>query len=239
MVKLIVNADDFGYSKGVNYGILEAHLNGIVNSTTMMMNMSGVDHAVEIAKCTPTLGVGIHLVLTTGRPLCSDLTTIVDDEGKFQKPSFWLNQPNVNIEEVEREWDRQIQRFLFLGLKPTHLDSHHHIHMIPIIQPIISKLSQKYKLPVRVSQNEKLEGVVPFTDILLHDFYGDHLPVDYFSRLSDRVSGDMLVEVMVHPAFVDTVLKNGSSYCEQRLKELDILTNSDLPDGFVLVEYGY
>jgi predicted glycoside hydrolase/deacetylase ChbG (UPF0249 family) len=145
----------------------------------------------------------------------------------------------VNIEEVEREWDKQIQRFLSFQLKPTHLDSHHHMHMLPIIQPIISKLSKKYDLPVRIAENERLEGVVPFTDILLHDFYGNDLPNDYFTKLSDRVSGDIVVEVMVHPAFVDTILKNGSSYCEQRLKELDILTNTELPEGFVLVEYSH
>ncbi|WP_129689882.1 chitin disaccharide deacetylase [Gottfriedia acidiceleris] len=238
MTKLIVNADDFGYSKGVNYGIIEAHLNGIVNSATMMMNMYAVEHGIELAKLHPTLGLGVHLVLTAGKPLLADLQTIVDQNGDFLKNSYWYDNPVINVEEVEKEWDAQIQKFLSYGLNPSHLDSHHHVHMIPILHPVIAKLSQKYDLPVRISPKSQIDGITPFTDQLLIDFYGSDIPINYFETIEDRLNNSIeSVEVMVHPAFVDNHLKNGTSYCFERLTELDILTNSKLPEGVELVKY--
>jgi len=238
MAKIIVNADDFGYSKGVNYGIIEAHLQGIVNSATMMMNMYAVEHGVELAKKNPTLGLGVHLVLTAGKPLSDGLETIVDENGSFHKQTFWYSNPNVKIEEVENEWDAQIQRFLSFGLNPTHLDSHHHMHMIPILQPIIAKLSQKYNLPVRISEKHHIDGITPFSDQLLTDFYGNDIPVDYFETIKERLNpGAETIEIMVHPALVDNDLKNGTSYCFERLTELDILTTAKLPEGIELVKY--
>lgn len=238
MTKLIVNADDFGYSKGVNYGIIEAHLNGIVNSATMMMNMYAVEHGIELAKLHPTLGLGVHLVLTAGKPLLTGLHTIVDQNGDFLKNSYWYDNPVINVEEVEKEWDAQIQKFLSYGLNPSHLDSHHHVHMIPILHPVIAKLSQKYNLPVRISPKSQIDGITPFTDQLLTDFYGSDIPINYFETIEDRINNRIeSVEVMVHPALIDNYLKNGTSYCFERLTELDILTNSKLPEGVELVKY--
>ncbi|MFD4703858.1 chitin disaccharide deacetylase [Gottfriedia sp. NPDC058432] len=238
MTKLIVNADDFGYSKGVNYGIIEAHLNGIVNSATMMMNMYAVEHGIELAKLHPSLGLGVHLVLTAGKPLLTDLQTIVDQNGAFLKNSYWYDNPVANVEEVEKEWDAQIQKFLSFGLKPTHLDSHHHVHMIPFLHPVIAKLSKKYDLPVRISPKSKIDGITPFTDQLLTDFYGSDIPANYFETIEERITnGIESVEVMVHPALVDNHLKNGTSYGFERLTELDILTNAKLPKGVELVKY--
>ncbi|UPM54018.1 chitin disaccharide deacetylase [Gottfriedia acidiceleris] len=238
MTKLIVNADDFGFSKGVNYGIIEAHLNGIVNSATMMMNMYALEHGIELAKLHPTLGLGVHLVLTAGKPLLTDLQTIVDQNGNFLKNSYWYDNPVINVEEVEKEWDAQIQKFLSYGLNPSHLDSHHHVHMIAILHPVIAKLSQKYDLPVRISPKSKIDGIKPFTDQLLTDFYGSDIPINYFETIEDRINNNIgSVEVMVHPAFLDNHLKNGTSYCFERLTELDILTNSKLPEGVELVKY--
>ncbi|MET3193513.1 chitin disaccharide deacetylase [Bacillus sp. OAE603] len=239
MTKIIVNADDFGYSKGVNLGIIEAHLNGIVNSATMMMNMYAVEHGVELAKRYPTLGLGVHLVLTAGKPLLEDLEGIVDENGVFLKQTYWYGNPTeASVDEVEQEWDAQIQRFLSFGLTPTHIDSHHHVHMIPVLQPVIAKLSQKYDLPVRISEQHAIDGIKPFTDQLLTDFYGSDIPLDYFETITERIkSGVESVEVMVHPALVDNHLKNGTSYCFERLTELDILTTAKLPSEIELVKF--
>ena len=68
-MKLIINADDFGYSNGVNYGIIDAFKNGILTSTTCLTNMPGFNHAIQLAKENPNLGIGIHLTLTCGKPL--------------------------------------------------------------------------------------------------------------------------------------------------------------------------
>ncbi|MDR6997654.1 putative glycoside hydrolase/deacetylase ChbG (UPF0249 family) [Neobacillus niacini] len=152
MIKWIVNADDFGYSRAVNYGILDSHLLGIVNSTTMMMNMPGVEHAVEIAKRFPSLGVGIHLVLTCGKPLVGDVSTLVGNQGNFKSLSS-IDFDKLSLQELEREWTEQI------GLEPTHMDSHHHVHTRKELLPIVQKLANRYELPVRVNGMEKIPGV--------------------------------------------------------------------------------
>ena len=78
MIEVLVNADDFGLTRAVNYGILDSHKHGIVNSTTMMMNAKATEHAIEIAKGTPSLRVGIHLVMTWGKPLLTDVPSLVN-----------------------------------------------------------------------------------------------------------------------------------------------------------------
>ena len=110
MIKLIVNADDFGLTEGTNYGIIDGHINGLVNSTTMMMNMPGTEHAVRLAKEYNLLGVGVHLVLTAGEPLLKDVPSLVGENGSFHKQSV-VREGNINPEEVEREWTAQIEKF--------------------------------------------------------------------------------------------------------------------------------
>lgn len=75
MPRFIINADDFGYSRGVNYGIIDAHTDGIVYSATMMVNMPGAQHAVSLAKEHPELQIGIHLTLTCGRAVSDQLSS--------------------------------------------------------------------------------------------------------------------------------------------------------------------
>lgn len=109
MIKLIVNADDFGFSAGVNYGIIHSHLNGIVNSTTVMMNMPGTEHALALAQQHPCLRIGLHLVLTCGKPLLSGMRSLTDENGVFKSQS---SLQDVSLDELEQEWSEQINRFL-------------------------------------------------------------------------------------------------------------------------------
>lgn len=235
MIKLIVNADDFGYSRGVNYGILDAHQNGIVNSTTMMMNMPGVNHAIKLAKEHPTLQVGIHLVLTCGKPILSDVPTLVDENGDFRKLSTLMEDRDLSLKELEREWTAQIERFLQAGLIPTHFDSHHHVHTIPEFLPVVQSLASKYQLTARCFSDKAETVVGAFTDVFLSDFYGEGATYDYFDKLPDRVLDGQTVEVMCHPAYLDLSLSSGSSYCNDRMRETDILTTVSLPDSIILL----
>jgi len=233
MIKLIVNADDFGYSKGINYGIIEAHRNGIVNSTTMMMNMPGVSHAVGLAKENPNLKVGIHLVLTCGKPLLTDVPTLVDQDGFFKKNRDIL-ESNISLEELEREWTAQVEKFLETGLTLTHIDSHHHVHTVPRFLPIVQKLSKKYNLSVRRVSDHALEGVPPYSDVFLHEFYGEGATYDYFEKIVTQVQDGQTVEVMCHPGYLDHEVLNNSSYAKDRVTEVEILTSIKLPNQFVL-----
>ncbi|MEH7461607.1 chitin disaccharide deacetylase [Bacillus thuringiensis] len=234
MIQLIVNADDFGLTRGVNYGIIDAHVNGLVNSATMMMNMPGTEHAVQLAKEYKTLGVGVHLVLTAGKPLLSDVPSLVKEDGSFHSQST-VREENIDLDDAEREWTAQVEKFLSYGLTPTHLDSHHHVHALPILHDVLERLAEKYHLPVRRCEQER--AVRPFSDVFLHDFYGDGVTDDYFTKLSERVQGGTTVEVMVHPAYIDAELLKCSSYVMKRVEELRILTESKLLSGIELVKF--
>ncbi|WP_243525171.1 chitin disaccharide deacetylase [Bacillus pseudomycoides] len=234
MIRLIVNADDFGLTEGTNYGIIEGHVNGIVNSTTMMMNMPGTEHAVHLAKEHKSLGIGVHLVLTAGKPLLTDVPSLVNADGLFHKQGV-VREGNINPKEVEREWTAQIEKFLSYELTPTHLDSHHHVHGLPILYDVLERLAKKYNVPIRRCEQER--AVRPFSDVFYSDFYSDGVQEDYFVKLKERVEEGKIVEVMAHPAYIDPELVKRSSYVMDRVKELRILTESILPEGVELVRF--
>lgn len=233
MAKLIVNADDFGYSAGINYGIIECHIHGIVNSATMMMNMSGTNHAIELAKQFPSLKVGIHLVLTCGRPLLNHVPSLVDKEGNFKSLSHLMNDRDIDLDELEREWTAQIDAFYQAGLTPNHFDSHHHVHGFEEFYPVVKSLSEKYGLPVRKTGH--IANLPYYSDVFFDDFYSDNVSESYFEALQQRVENDQTIEIMTHPGFIDHEILNGSSYNLQRVKETYILTNTQLPKFFSLL----
>ncbi len=146
---LIVNADDFGISEGVNRGIAEAHRRGILTSTTVMANMPAFDHAVKTALENPTLGVGVHLNLTSGRPLLavSRVPDLVGSDGRFCSLRSVLRRLTLGRPEpgqIEAELSAQVERVLAAGISPTHLDSHHHVHMHPRLQPVAIRVARRY-----------------------------------------------------------------------------------------------
>ncbi len=221
-----MNADDFGYSAGVNLGIIAAHQEGIVTSTTMMMNMPGVQHAFKLARENPELGVGIHLVLTCNKPLSNDVFSLVNEEGNFH--SLQEIHQHANMEDVKREFTKQVEAFLESGQKPTHIDSHHHVHANENILPVVIELAEQYQLPIRhfrTLQNEHVNlGEIITTDACNADFYGNDLSVETIEKIIDSYDVDIL-EIMTHPAYIDQSLYQGSRYSLQRMKELDILTD--------------
>lgn len=223
MTKVIINADDFGLSRGVNYGIIDAHLKGIVTSSTMMMNAKAIKHAISLAKDTQSLKVGVHLVLTWGRPLLDDVPSLIDEEGNFKKQIFVYGNPfSISLDDLEREWTAQIEKCLDADLTPSHLDSHHHVHGIKEFYPVIKNLSDKYGLPVR-NAGVHFTDIQTLTDVFFDDFYGEGIVDNYFDKLPNRVEDDKSVEVMTHPAYLDETLMEESSYNMQRLKETRIL----------------
>ncbi|WP_057915265.1 chitin disaccharide deacetylase [Peribacillus muralis] len=235
MIKLIINSDDFGYSRGINFGIIDSHKYGILNSATLMTNMPGAEHAFELAKENPKLQVGIHLVLTCGHPLLDNVSSLVDNNGYFRKLNDVYKHKGFFLEDVEREWTAQIEKFLVSGITPTHFDSHHHVHTLPELLPVVQQLSKKYNLPVRREKEQAVEGVPAFSDVFLNDFYGETATFDYFEKLQNRFPDDSVVEVMTHPGYLDNSILDGSSYNTDRLKETEILTTVKLPENIVLI----
>ena len=155
MPALIVNADDLGRTAGINRGILEAHKKGIVTSTTALVNFPDAGDGIALMlKEAPFLGLGLHLNLTSGKPVSApeDVPSLVEAEGDFQRPEGWGAIMDTFVpEEVERELRAQFERFVALaGKPPTHLDSHHHaVYAVPAGLRTMLALAQEHSLPVR------------------------------------------------------------------------------------------
>jgi chitin disaccharide deacetylase len=224
--KLIINADDFGYSRSVNYGIVDAHTEGVLTSTTLMTNMPGAEHAYELGEKHKSLGIGIHLTLTCGKPILKNHCTLVDADGNFKKLYHYQKLFHIDANELYAEWKAQIESFLDTGLIPTHLDSHHHINNLEPILPVFLELAKEYKLPVRHNFKIKPE-------------FGSITTTDYFEYNPEILLGDIktvlheykkaqTIEVMCHPAYLDKSLMIGSSYATPRIEELAMLLHPDI-----------
>lgn len=239
---LIVNADDFGLSKGQNYGILDACKNGLVTSTTALVNGAAIDHAAQLSRRTPELAVGMHFVLTLGEPL-SPMPGLTRD-GKLGKWIWQMAEEDaLPMEEIARELACQYQRFIALfDAEPTHLDSHHHVHMIPQIFPLVAEFAKSKGIALRIDHTVPYPFVIPegvrSSAGFSSEFYGDGVSEALFLQALDNSAsrGETSLEVMCHPAFVDNTIM-GSAYCYPRLAELDVLTSSSLK--YAIAERGY
>ena len=135
--QLVVNADDFGFTPDVNEGIVEAHRQGILTATTLMANGAAFEDAVRLARRTPTLDVGCHLVLVSGS---SPLT------GKPYPPTVARLIAAMAKREI-RVYDElaaQVRRAVDAGIHPTHLDTHKHTHLAPPVLDAVARLAQEF-----------------------------------------------------------------------------------------------
>jgi chitin disaccharide deacetylase len=158
MRNLIVNADDLGWTAGVNRGIAEAHRHGIVTSTSLLANGCAFEDAVATASEMPGLGVGVHLNLSDGAPIApaQQVKSLLDEHGKFtggpESLLMRLTTKNLQPKEVEKEWDAQIEKVRGAGIRPTHLDGHKHVQMLPGLFGIALRLAKRHGIEaVRVS----------------------------------------------------------------------------------------
>lgn len=159
--KFVLNADDFGLCKAINRAVLEGYQSGLLKSTSLAANGEAFEEAVNdiLPKC-PELGVGIHLNVVEGLPLCTDLTTLVNSDGKFNNSYIQLLIKAYNpkekefFEELEREFRRQIEKVMS-RTKVTHIDSHVHIHSIPKIFDLVCRLAKEYGIKQVRTQFEK------------------------------------------------------------------------------------
>lgn len=154
MLKKIFNADDFGISPGVNQAIAKAHKEGVLNSTSIMINLKYAPQAIELAGQMPDLNIGLHANLTNEMPVLSRhrIPLLVDERGKFAHGFVDLAllsvlHPRELKRQVKIEVKAQIEKALAAGIKLTHLDSHRHVHMIPGIFKAFLELQQEYKIP--------------------------------------------------------------------------------------------
>jgi predicted glycoside hydrolase/deacetylase ChbG (UPF0249 family) len=250
MTKLIVNADDFGFSCSVTDGILRSHREGILTSTTLMTNMPDRDRAIDLAGLNPTLGVGIHLNLTQGKPLTS-CRRITGPDGTLIRSLpklFWKLRSVAARNEADGELRAQIEYALSRGLKPTHVDAHKHVCHLPWLHdplihackntgigwircarevaiPETGPLPLPYRMQVRFAR--QLAAKVQAAGLRTTDwFFGlattGRTNVNVWQRLVDNPPAG-LGEVMVHPGYIADITRDETRLLQERVVEMEAL----------------
>jgi hopanoid biosynthesis associated protein HpnK len=169
MRRLIVNADDLGWSEDVTAGILHAHREGIVTSTTLMANLPGADGTLDRARReAPALGLGLHLNLTEGEPLspAAEVSAILDRSGRFTGGLAGLlmrtQWSRAARGAVAKELAAQAAWASDHGWKPTHYDGHKHVHLHPAVLDVVLELAVRHGVrAVRVAEEMRLSGMAP------------------------------------------------------------------------------
>lgn len=158
---LIVNADDLGWTEGINRGIADAHRRGLVTSTSLLANGRAFDSGLTVHRNHPDLGVGVHLNLSDGPPTApaSSVPGLLNKTGNLEGgPESLLLRiaaRNLPLKEVEVEWDAQIAKIKSAGISPTHLDGHKHVHMLPGLFQVALRLARKHGIgAIRISHEE-------------------------------------------------------------------------------------
>jgi chitin disaccharide deacetylase len=219
--RLIVNADDFGVTRGVSEGILDASRHGIVTSTTALVTLSIEPEHVKRARDS-ALGIGLHVNLTLGTPLTRG-ASLVDESGRFVRDPLRA-ATRARAREVDAEVAAQVERFIDLfGRPPTHLDSHHHVAMFSPVRESVLATARRLGVAVR-SQDTTVRARTRSAGLRTTDhFFGEAAGSAYWTpartlvRLSALPPG--VSEFMAHPGRFDDALA-GSRYGRQREVEL-------------------
>jgi predicted glycoside hydrolase/deacetylase ChbG (UPF0249 family) len=219
LCKLIVNADDFGISSMVNRAVLSGFESGVVTCTSIMANMPGFGDAVAIVRQHPQLEgkIGLHINLTEGYPLTTPILgcPVFCGGGGFfiynrQRPLFRLGHPEQDA--VYGEMRAQLEKVLAAGIKPIHLDSHHHVHTEWAIAPLVCRLGREYGIPrIRLTRNMGLLKDYPrriyktlfnrwrlgrYRGFENTDYFGDMEDMKHFSE--KKKASNKSIEIMVH-----------------------------------------
>lgn len=254
MTNLVINSDDFGYSKAVNLGIVETFLRGVLTSTTLMANMYGFEDAVELSKQYPDLGVGVHLSLTCGKPILPNMDTLIQENGDFISLGTLKERTySIDLNQLYEEWKAQIEKVKDAGIEITHLDSHHYTHSLGNNFQVIEQLSKKFDVPIRncFGVKEKLTNptVAPMDDFWNMFNYPEMKKLDFsynytkeslfkiIEQDAHKYSQFEKVEAVCHPGYLDEEVYFGSSFNIARMREIKLLCDPKIKK--VLSDYGY
>ncbi len=224
MENIIINVDDFGLSRAFNHGIVDGYKAGVISSTTLLVTSLAVDHAVELAKENPGLGVGLHLALTSFKS--------ITEHEEISENGYLLNQlivrekaEEINQEAIYQELKAQLELFIAkMGKKPTHLDMHHHMHHYQNIKEVVIKLANEYHLLLRNEETEAGKSVVNI------DFYDPQISFEQYQKSINELLGydkNINRELCVHAGYIDQLLMDVSGYNLARIKELSVLLSPE------------
>jgi predicted glycoside hydrolase/deacetylase ChbG (UPF0249 family) len=235
---LIINADDFGFTRDVNAGIIKAHRDGVLTSATLMANGAAFEDAVQLARITPSLDLGCHLVLVQG-------PAVGGGELLPETPHRLLAVLAQGKLDVYRELWAQIEKILAAGVSPTHLDSHKHTHLVPGIFATVVRLAHEFSIPYVRLPFDCSSRVGRLTDKLAGPYYrrvlrrGNVRTTDHFrgfqltGLLTEETFAAALTalpegstEFMCHPGFLgDELLQSATRLKQSRVRELEALTS--------------
>ena len=148
MKQVILNADDFGLTRGVNEGIIRAHREGILTSATLMANGPAFDDAIERAKANPKLGIGCHLVLSGGMAVAprERIPSLASPDGTLPESLALLvvrvTSGSLRTDDIETELRAQIEKIRAAGIEPSHVDTHKHTHTHPRVMGVVARVAQ-------------------------------------------------------------------------------------------------
>ncbi len=249
---MIINADDYGLDIKTNDAIVESFQKGFISSTTLMANMSGFDDACEKAKLYGfESSIGIHLNLTSGRPLSEPIKSnrrFCDSTGHFfrdKKSLFYLSKQDQS--DIFNEYSAQIQKMKSSGINPTHIDSHHHFHtQLPLLS-IVCRLAKSYQIPsIRLTRNcgEGISAVKSLYKYMANNYIRTKglSKLDYFGSVEDVIHLNQVqhykLEIMVHPTYsIDGMLidaSNKSKMCDnydrirEKFKDLQLMNYGEI-----------
>src|SRR5262245_60814283 len=234
MKRLIVNADDYGRTPGVNEGTLEAYVKGIVTSATVMVLEPAAEAGIHLARAAaPGLALGLHFEVTGGGPCASPAASVsrLAPGGRFVR-NFEDLPERVPDAEVRRELEAQIALFeKMAGRPPTHIDSHHHSALHVSIQPIFADVAAERGLPVRASNArarvQLRESGLRVPDHFIESFFGAGATAANLKLLLAHLR-EGVSELMCHPGYPDEALLSGSSYAKDREKEIAALCDPEV-----------
>lgn len=244
---LVVNADDFNLTEGVTRGILHGHQHGIITSTTVMVNLPGLAASRELARHAPGLGMGLHVNLTLGAPVLAArvVPSLVDANGRFVRDRDRLGAVGVPAE-IRDEAAAQVKRFEeVFGCRPTHIDTHYHMHRLPRVLAAVLDVACDRGLPVRAVTPEMAVQIrrrgLPAVDRMVGDVGSDAYWTPESLVALIMAAADGVTELMCHPGYADEALSI-STYREQREGELRALCDPRARDavaaaGIRLINY--
>ncbi len=228
-IRLIVNADDFGFTRDVNEGIVEAHRRGILTATTLMADGAAFSHAAGLAREMPSLDVGCHLVLV---------------ERWGAKNFAWALTRREDW--IYGEFARQVRKLADTGIQPSHLDTHKHAHLLPAAMRAMGRVAREFGVPWVRRPFGMSPSRVP-RDLRATDYFAGfaetgRLDRDRLVALIERLP-DGLTELMCHPGMLGPELGSAATRLkESRAVELAALTSVEARDavarrGIALVNY--
>jgi len=218
---LITNADDFGFTRDVNEGIVHAHRHGILTATTLMATGVEFDHAVDLARRNPRLDIGVHLVL-------------VGSPGYPATTAALVRAVALGRIALYDRLAEQVRKILSAGITPTHLDTHKHTHILPQVLNAVGRISKEFRIPwvrrplfpglLQALKNRGCRATDHFAGFRLTGKFDAPALAALIRRLPDGAT-----EFMCHPGFCTDELRAAHTRLkESRRRELDALISPEV-----------